>query len=40
VVSSIKKLSDNERIEEVAKLLSGEKITEESLQGAKQLMNL
>ncbi|HSL88717.1 MAG TPA: DNA repair protein RecN [Ignavibacteriaceae bacterium] len=40
VVSSIQKLSDNERIREVAKLLSGEKITEESLQGAKQLMNI
>lgn len=39
VVSSIKKLSENERITEVAKLLSGEKVTQESIKGAKQLMN-
>lgn len=39
VVSSIKKLSENERVTEVAKLLSGEKVTQESIKGAKQLMN-
>lgn len=38
VVSRITKLKDDERINEVAKLLSGEKITDESLKGAKQLM--
>lgn len=39
VISSIKKLSADERVNEVAKLLSGEKITDESLIGAKQLLN-
>ncbi len=39
VISSIRKLNDNERIEEVAKLMSGEKITEASLNGAKELIN-
>lgn len=40
VVSSIKILSLPDRITEVAKLLSGEKITEQSISGAKQLMNI
>ncbi|MGD1006254.1 MAG: DNA repair protein RecN [Ignavibacteriaceae bacterium] len=40
VVSSISKLKDNERIREVAKLMSGEIITEASLNGAKELMGL
>ncbi len=40
VVSSIRKLKDNERIEEVAKLMSGETITEASLKGAKELINV
>lgn len=40
VVSSIKKLKDEERIKEVAKLMSGEKITEASINGAKELMGL
>ncbi len=38
VVSSIKKLKDEERIKEVAKLMSGETITEASISGAKELM--
>jgi DNA repair protein RecN (Recombination protein N) len=40
VVSSIKKLNKDERIREVAKLMSGEKITEASLKGAKELMGI
>lgn len=40
VVSSIKKLSIDDRIKEVAKLMSGEKITEASLKGAKELMGI
>ena len=40
VVSSIKKLSKDERIKEVAKLMSGEKVTEASLKGAKELMGI
>ena len=40
VVSSIRKLNDHERIEEVAKLMSGEKITETALNGARELMGL
>ncbi len=40
VVSSIKKLSKDERIKEIAKLMSGEKITEASLKGAKELMGI
>lgn len=40
VVSSIKKLSRKERIQEVARLLSGEVVTEESIKGAKQLMQI
>lgn len=39
VVSSIRKLNDKERIEEVAKLMSGETITEASLKGARELIN-
>lgn len=40
VVSSIKKLDGEERIKEVAKLMSGEKITEASLKGARELMGI
>ena len=40
VVSSIKKLGKDERIKEVAKLMSGEKVTEASLKGAKELMGI
>lgn len=40
VVSSIKILNRDERIEEVAKLMSGEKITESALNGARELMGL
>lgn len=40
VVSSIKKLKNEERIREVAKLLSGEVITQTSLQTAKELMSI
>ncbi len=40
VVSSIKKLKNEERIREVAKLLSGEIITETNLQTAKELMGI
>lgn len=38
VVSSIRKLSNESRILEIAKLMSGEMITEASLKGAKELM--
>ncbi len=40
VVSSIRKLNDEDRIKEVAKLMSGEKITESALNGARELMGL
>ena len=40
VVSSIKRLSVEERVNEVAKLLSGETITEASLKSARELMGL
>lgn len=40
VVSSIKKLGEDERIREVAKLMSGEEVTEASLKGARELMQL
>ncbi len=40
VVSSIKILNQDERIKEVAKLMSGEKITESALNGARELMGL
>ena len=39
VSSSIQKLNVKERITEVAKLLSGEKITESSLKSAKELID-
>jgi len=38
--SSIRKLNDQERIREVARLLSGEEVTEASLSGAKELIGL
>ena len=38
VVSSINKLDDEERINEIAKLMSGEEITEASIKGAKELI--
>ncbi|MDR3609645.1 MAG: DNA repair protein RecN [Ignavibacteriaceae bacterium] len=38
VVSSIKKLNENERVREIAKLLSGEIITEASLESARELI--
>ncbi|MCF6268500.1 MAG: DNA repair protein RecN [Melioribacteraceae bacterium] len=40
VVSSISKLNDDEKINEVAKLLSGEAITDAALKSAKELMGL
>ncbi|MDP3441273.1 MAG: DNA repair protein RecN [Ignavibacteria bacterium] len=40
VVSSLQKLNKQERIHEVAKLLSGEKITEAALISARELMDL
>lgn len=40
VTSSIRSLSDEERVKEVAKLMSGEEITEASLNGARELMGL
>jgi DNA repair protein RecN (Recombination protein N) len=39
VVSSIKKLNEKERVREVAKLMSGENVTEASLEGARELIN-
>ncbi len=39
VLSSLKKLSDDEKVTEVAKLLSGEDVTSASLKSAKELMN-
>lgn len=38
VISSIKKLHESERITEIARLLSGEKITEASLKSARELI--
>ncbi|KAB2837491.1 MAG: DNA repair protein RecN, partial [Melioribacteraceae bacterium] len=38
VTSFIKKLSEEEKIKEVAKLISGDEITEASLKGAQELM--
>lgn len=38
VVSTIKKLDDNERVREVAKLIAGEEVTEASLKSAKELI--
>lgn len=40
VVSSIRKLDIEKRVEEVAKLMSGEEITEAALRGARELMNV
>ncbi len=40
VVSSIKMLDETERVNEVAKLMSGENITEASINGAKELMGI
>jgi len=37
-ISSIKKLTDNERIAEVAKLISGEELSKASIESAKQLI--
>jgi DNA repair protein RecN (Recombination protein N) len=39
VVSSIKRLNEKERVREVAKLLSGENVTETSLKSARELIN-
>jgi DNA repair protein RecN (Recombination protein N) len=39
-VSTIRELDLEERIEEVAKIMSGEKITQASLQGARELMGI
>ncbi len=38
-ISYIRKLSDNERITEIAKMLSGEKITDSAIQTAKELLS-
>ncbi|MCZ7615598.1 MAG: hypothetical protein M5T52_19135 [Ignavibacteriaceae bacterium] len=38
VISSIKKLPQSERITEIARLLSGEKVTEASLKSARELI--
>ena len=38
VVSSIRKLDEEEKVREVAKLMSGEEVTESSLEGARELM--
>ncbi len=40
VISSIKKLNEEEQVNEVAKLISGEKITDKSLSTAKELIGL
>ncbi len=40
MISNIKKLSQDERINEIAKLLSGEIVTEDSIKGARQLMQI
>lgn len=39
-VSSIAKLADEEKIKEVAKLMSGEKLTKASIKGAQELMGI
>jgi DNA repair protein RecN (Recombination protein N) len=39
VVSSIVRLTEEERIEEIAKLMSGEEVTQEGITSARQLMN-
>jgi DNA repair protein RecN (Recombination protein N) len=38
VISTIKKLNDKERMQEIAKLISGEAVTQTSLEGAKELL--
>ncbi len=40
VISRLRRLSDDERVKEVAKLISGEEVTESSLKGARELMNI
>lgn len=40
VVSSIRKLNNEDRVREVAKLMSGEEVTEASLKGARELMGI
>lgn len=40
VISTIRQLRDSERLQEVAKLISGEEVTEASLVGAKELMGI
>jgi DNA repair protein RecN (Recombination protein N) len=39
-ISSIAKLTDEERIKEIAKLMSGEKLTKASIKGAQELMGI
>jgi DNA repair protein RecN (Recombination protein N) len=39
-ISHIKKLSKDERITEIAKMLSGSNITESAVQNAKELLNI
>lgn len=39
VVSTIRKLNEDERVNEVAKLISGEEVSQASLESAKELMN-
>ena len=38
--SSIEKLTDEGRVREIAKLMSGEKVTKASIQGAQELMGI
>ncbi|MCK5457708.1 MAG: DNA repair protein RecN, partial [Melioribacteraceae bacterium] len=40
VVSSIRPLEDEEKVNEVAKLISGEDVTDASIESAKELMGL
>ncbi len=40
VVSKIRKLSENERIIEIAKLLGGEKLSDSAIENAKELLNI
>lgn len=40
VISFIKKLNEEEKVKEVAKLLSGDEVTEASLKGARELMGI
>jgi DNA repair protein RecN (Recombination protein N) len=39
-ISHVRKLDVNERITEIAKMLSGTNITESAIQNAKELLNL